>query len=403
MAPAAKWAAIAAHCYRDQSGRDASKYKMAETKNSDWSTAGHVRTLVVLGATVAGVYLCYRMAVPFLPAVAWALALAVLFAPLQNWLELKLKRPGVAAAVAVMLIGLMVVVPVFFVGQRLILEAARGAQTVQARIDSGEWQRLLETQPRLKLWVERIETEIDVPGTVRSAATWLSTTAGAIVKGSLVQLLGFCLIFYLLFFLLRDRRAGIESLRSASPLGESEMDHILIRVGDTIHATIYGTLAVAAIQGLLGGLMFWALGIPGPLIWGVIMALLAIVPVLGAFVIWLPAACFLALEGHPGKAVVLTAWGTLVVGTIDNLMRPILVGNRLKLHTVVAFISVIGGLMVFGAAGLILGPMVFTVTLALLEFWPHRTDGMVVREMPEAISRWENEGGREGPETGGRA
>ena len=374
---------------------------MAELPENNWNTAGHVRTLVVLGATGAGVYLCYRMAVPFLPALTWALALGVLFAPFQLWLESKLKRPGMAAAVAVLLIGIMVVVPVFFVGQRLILEAARGAQAVQTKMDSGEWQRLLETQPQLKPWVDRIETEIDVPGSVRSAATWLSATAGPILKGSLMQLLGFCLIFYFLFFLLRDRRAGLEALRSISPLTEPEMNHLLIRVGDTIHATIYGTLAVSAIQGLLGGLMFWALGLPGPLLWGVIMALLAIVPVLGAFVIWLPAACFLVLDGHPGKAAILAVWGTLVVGTIDNLLRPVLVGNRLKLHTVLVFISVIGGLVVFGASGLILGPVVFAVTLVLLELWPHRAAVTAMRIKPAAISRWENEGGPEGPEAGG--
>ena len=374
---------------------------MAKPPENDWETAAHVRTLVVLGTTGAGIYLCYRMAVPFLPSLTWALALAVLCAPFQHWLESRFKTPGAAAAVAVVLIGMMVVVPVFFVGQRLLLEAARGAQMVQLKMDSGEWQRLLESQPRLKPWVDRIETEIDFPGAVRSAATWLRATAGAIVKGSLVQALQFCLIFYLLFFMLRDRRAGLKALRSASPLTVLEMNHLLIRVGDTIHATIYGTLAVSAVQGILGGLMFWALGLPAPLLWGVVMVVLAIVPVLGAFVVWVPAAIFLASEGHPGKAVILAAWGVLVVGTIDNLLRPILMGNRLKLHTVLVFISIIGGLVVFGASGLILGPMVFTVTLVLLELWPHRAGVTCMKVKPAEISRWENEGGPEGPEAGG--
>lgn len=374
---------------------------MTESTENNWNTAGHVRTLVVLGATLAGIYLCYRMALPFLAALTWALALAVLFTPFQKWLESRLKRPGMAAGVAVLLIGIMVVVPVFFVAQRLIREAAKGAQTVQTKVDSGEWQRLLDSQPQIKPWLDRIETEIDVPGSVRSAATWLSAAAGAIVKGSLMQVLGFCLIFYMLFFLLRDRREGLDAVRAISPLTKPEMDHLLIRIGDTINATIYGTLAVAAIQGLLGGLMFWALGLAGPLLWGVIMALLAIVPVLGAFVIWLPAAFFLVLDGHPGKAVILAVWGTLVVGTIDNLLRPILVGNRLKLHTVLVFISVIGGLIVFGSSGLILGPVVVTVTLVLLELWPHRSTVKGSKVKAAVLSRRENEGGPAAPETGG--
>ena len=151
------------------------------------------------------------------------------------------------------------------------------------------------------------------------------------------------------------------------------MDRVCRRVGDTIYATIYGTLAVSAVQGLLGGLMFWWLGLPAPLLWGVVMALLAVLPVLGAFVIWIPAALFLALEGSWGKALILTAWGGVVVGTIDNLLRPILVGKRLKLHTVLAFVSVVGGLILFGPAGLILGPVVLTVAAVLLGIWRSRT------------------------------
>lgn len=147
---------------------------------------------------------------------------------------------------------------------------------------------------------------------------------------------------------------------------------LFTRIDDTIHATVYGTLAVSAMQGLLGGLMFWWLGIGAPLLWGLVMALLAIVPMLGAFIVWVPAAIFLALEGSWGKALILTAWGVLVVGTIDNLMRPILVGNRLKLHTVLAFMSVVGGLILFGPAGLILGPVTLSVTLLLLEIWRSR-------------------------------
>ena len=150
------------------------------------------------------------------------------------------------------------------------------------------------------------------------------------------------------------------------------MDRLFSRIGDTIYATIYGTLAVSSAQGVLGGLMFWWLGLSAPLLWGVVMALLAVVPVLGAFIVWIPAALFLVLEGNWGKALILALWGMFVVGTVDNLLRPILVGNRLKLHTVLAFMSVVGGLILFGPAGLILGPLALTVTAVLLEIWRGR-------------------------------
>ena len=147
------------------------------------------------------------------------------------------------------------------------------------------------------------------------------------------------------------------------------MNRLFSGVADTVHATLYGTITVALVQGTLGGLMFWWLDLPAPLLWGMVMGLLAIVPVLGAFVVWIPAAIFLLLDGNPGKALLLTMWGTIVVGGIDNILYPILIGKRLKMHTLLAFISLVGGLMVFGASGLILGPVIFTITRVLLEIW----------------------------------
>lgn len=333
----------------------------------------HVQTLVLLTATILGLYLCYLIAAPFLSTLTWALALAVLFMPLQGWLEVRLRHPNIAAFVSVLIIALIVVVPTTFVTKHLVIQAAKGAALVETKVNSGEWRRAIEAQPRLAPLADKIEEDLDLQGAVKAVATWLSVTAGSVVKGSLFQVISFCLIFYLLFFFLRDRKAALHSLRYLSPLSKAEMELLFERISGTIHATVYGTLSVSAIQGVLGGLMFWWLGLPAPLLWGVVMSILAVVPMLGAFVVWIPAALFLALEGSWGKALILTLWGIMVVGTIDNLLRPILVGNRLKLHTVLAFISVVGGLMLFGAAGLILGPVILTITTVLLEIWVNRT------------------------------
>ncbi len=349
--------------------------KSTPTPDSNaWGSANHVQTLVLIAATAIGVYLCYRIAAPFLPALAGALALAVLFMPLQHWLESKLKRPSLAALISILLIGIIVVVPAVFVGQRLLLQAVKGAELIETKVASGEWRRTLKVQSHVVPIIERIEQQLDLPETVKNLTTGLSTSAGAIVKGSVFQVIGVCLTFYLLFFFLRDGRVALLSLRSLSPLSSSEMSLLFSRIKDTIFATVYGTLAVASVQGLLGGLMFWYLGLPAPLLWGVVMALLAVVPVLGAFIVWIPAALFLALEGSWGQALILTLWGILVVGTIDNLLRPVLVGNRLRLHTVLAFISVVGGLLVFGPSGLIVGPVVLTITMVLLEVWTARSN-----------------------------
>jgi predicted PurR-regulated permease PerM len=337
--------------------------------NRGWASPGRVQKVVLLLAIAFGSYLCYRMALPFLPALTWAVALTILFAPLHRWLEVKLQRANLAAAVSVLLVALIVVVPTTLLGQRLLQESVRGAAIIQTKVDTGEWRRALEAQPRLAPAAHWVERQVDLPGTVQTLTSWLTNQAGRLVQGSLVQLIGFCLTFYLFFYFLRDRKTALRSLRFLSPLSPAEMDHLFGRIEDTVFATVYGTLAVAAVQGFLGGLMFWWLGLPAPLLWGVVMGLLAVVPVLGAFIIWVPAALFLLLEGSWGKALLLTVWGAVVVGGIDNLLLPILVGNRLKQHTLLAFLSVVGGLMVFGTSGLILGPVVLTVTAVLLETW----------------------------------
>lgn len=326
-------------------------------------------TFLLLILTGFAVYICFLMAMPFLPAVVWALALAVLFTPLQMWLETKIKYANLAAIIAVLTISSMVIVPALFVGQQLALQAVSGAQLIQTKVESGEWQHLLNTQPSLAPIIEKLEQQINLPDTVKSFTVWVSNSAGDVIKGSIYQLIGFVITIYLLFFFLRDRSLILQALHNLLPLSARQVTDLIKHVGDTIHATVYGVLAVAIVQGTLGGLIFWWLELPAPLLWGLMMSFLAIIPILGASIIWIPAAVYLALEGHWQQSITLVLWGMLVVGTVDNLLRPILVGSRLKLHTLLAFISVVGGILLFGSSGLILGPVMLAITLFLISIW----------------------------------
>ncbi|HNV88789.1 MAG TPA: AI-2E family transporter [Methylotenera sp.] len=348
--------------------------KHTETASEDdWSSLNHVHTLVLMMVTALGIYLCYSLVAPFLPVIVWALTLAVMFAPLQRWLEAKVRYSTVAALISILIIGFIVVVPAVFVGEQLLEQVVKGSQLIESKVDSGEWRRVLEAQPKLAPVVKKIERYVNLPEIVKTLNAKLGSVVGAVVKGSLLQVLGFVLVFYVLFFFLRDRHLALKSMMALSPFTQMEMGRLFNQVGDTIHAIVYGTFAIAVVQGCLGGLMFWWLGLPAPLLWGLVMSLLAVVPMMGTSVIWAPAALFLALEGNLGSALILTLWGMLVIGTIDNLLRPIFVGNRLKLHTILAFMSIVGGLLLFGPAGLILGPVTLTVTIALLEIWLTRT------------------------------
>ncbi len=338
----------------------------------DLRTGNRVGTVVLAAATIAGVVVCFLLAAPFLGAITGALAFAILFAPVHARIETALRSRNLAAIVSVLVLALVVVLPIAFIVERLVEEAAAGAASIRALIDAGAVNRLLELHPVIGSVLEWIEEKIGIPAIVGNLSAWLSGVGASFARGSIAQAIQIAVTFYLLFYFLRDRKAVTQFIRDWIPLTAEETDRLFRRVGNTVHATVYGTLLVSAVQGTLGGLMFWMLGLPAALLWGVVMAVLSIVPVLGAFVIWIPAAVLLALSGAWIKALVLALWGALVVGGIDNILRPILVGNRLQLHTVPLFISLIGGLLLFGASGFILGPLAVTVTLLLIEIWTPR-------------------------------
>lgn len=341
---------------------------------------GRIGTIALALAALCGIALCILLAWPFLGALTWALALAILFAPIHARIEMALGHRSLAALISVVILSVVVIVPAAFVVERLVSEAGAGAVAMQQRIAAGELQRLLDAYPSIAPFGIWVDDQFDLPSLAGNAATWLSNIGATFLRGSVLQLVEVALTFYLLFYFLRDRQAAKSVLLQWLPLTSTELEQLFRRVFDTVHATIYGTLAVAAVQGLLGGLMFWALGLPAPLLWGMVMALLSVVPVLGSFVVWIPAALLLALDGSWARALILTVWGGVVVGGIDNLLRPMFVGKRLRLHTVPAFVSMIGGLVVFGAPGFIIGPLAVTVTILLVNFWKARTGAVAVAE-----------------------
>jgi predicted PurR-regulated permease PerM len=332
----------------------------------------HLDAKLLPAAVAAGFVVCILMAAPFLAPLTGALALSILSAPLQKWIELKTRRPALSATFSVLVVGLIVILPAAFVLERLLEQAAAGAAHIQSEVQSGALQRSLTNYPRVAPVLNQIEQWIDLPAILASLARLFSSIAASFVRTSLVQMIAFALTFYFLFYFLRDRSEALEFVRSMLPLAPDEADHLFGRIADAVEATIYGTLVVAAVQGALGGAMFWALGLPAAAIWGLVMGLLSIVPVLGSFIVWIPAVAFLALNGQWEKAIILAVWGTAVVGSVDNILRPVLVGERLKLHTVVTFISIIGGVIVFGIAGFLLGPMIVTGTIILVQIWRAR-------------------------------
>jgi len=198
------------------------------------------------------------------------------------------------------------------------------------------------------------------------AASTLLVVGGAV--GAVVQMI---LVVFTLFYMFRDGDRIRRALADTLPIERIQMHDIALRTRDVIAATIYGVLVISAIQGTLGTFIFSILGLPSPLLWGVVMFFLSMIPMAGAFLVWVPAAIYLAITGAYIKAAILVGWGVLVIGSIDNFLSPRLVGRRARLHELLIFFAVLGGLDVFGVLGVVLGPVVVAITLALIEMLRH--------------------------------
>jgi len=186
---------------------------------------------------------------------------------------------------------------------------------------------------------------------------------------------------FVLFYFLRDGETILDKLRSVVPLSVEERDLLFTRIAQMIRVSLGGKLVVAAIQGTLGGLMFAWLGLPAPIFWGVVMAILSVFPVIGAFIVWVPAAITYALQGDWRHALMLTGWGVLIINPVDNLLGPVLVGTTLRMHTLLTFFSVIGGLAAFGVSGVVLGPVTVAIVAGLVDLFDRSRSAVPATEV----------------------
>jgi predicted PurR-regulated permease PerM len=246
-------------------------------------------------------------------------------------------------------------------------------------------QRALELYDQLRErlpFLGRIDRE-QLGASFQSAGDVLIERSVKFAGSALQAIVEFVIIAFTLFFFLRDGERFADELRDLLPLRRKQADELLGSVVELLRASTLGVVVVAAVQGFLGGVMFALLGLSSPLLWGVAMALLSVIPVLGTGVVWLPASAYLFFSGDTVKAVVLLAWGVLVVETIDNLLRPVLVGSRTRLHELVVFFGVLGGLRLFGMVGVFVGPALFSIAASLIALARERSGA----GLPEARRR----------------
>jgi predicted PurR-regulated permease PerM len=330
-----------------------------------------IRWWLLLAVTAIALYLCWLMLQPFVAVLAWAAVLVIVFYPVHVRLLNRLKRPSLSALVSCVLVILIILVPVALITIAVLNELSGAINSLQAMVAY-----LLDPNSpytgRLLGWASQY-VDIEELRSGRYLLDRLQGVSGQVagqtlgfiggVVGVIVQMF---FVIFTMYYLFRDGDKIFTTVRDALPLEREQATAIMARTRDVIGASVYGVMAVAVVQGTLGGIAFWALGVPSAIVWGVVMTFLSMIPMLGAFLVWVPAAAYLALSGHPVKALLMVLWGTLVIGMADNFLRPRLVGGRTKLHELLIFFAVLGGLQVFGVLGIVLGPVVLAITLALV-------------------------------------
>lgn len=310
----------------------------------------------------------------FYGAILWGVVIAILFAPLYRWLLRKIpQRPTLAALTMIVLVVMIVILPLTLIAASLTQQAT----VVFGKVQSGElnfvklFQQILDALPQ---WVTGV---LDRFGVASLGGMQEKISAG-LIKGSqqiaaqalnigqstLEFVVNVAIMLYLLFFLFRDGNALSRRIKDAIPLRAGLRDALLEKFTVVIRATVKGSLLVAMAQGALGGLIFWILGIHAALLWAVLMAFLSLLPAVGAGLVWMPVALYLLATGSFLYGVILIAYGFLVIGLVDNLLRPMLVGKDTKLPDYVVLISTLGGIEVFGLNGFVIGPVIAAMFIA---------------------------------------
>jgi predicted PurR-regulated permease PerM len=334
---------------------------------------GQARWLILLATLTAALYLCWQMLAPFINVLLWAGVLTLTFAPVHRRILARTRRPNLSAILSTLCVVIVIGVPTGLVTWAIVREIMPAVTTLQAAIGRFLDPRADHAGPFthwLAQYIDLDQTRTRITEQLGAIGGELAGRAVSIVGdvvGIVVQTL---FVVFVMFYVFRDGAMIRDALASAIPLRNRQTLEVLTRVREVVGASVNGVLVIATIQGTLGGIAFAALGLPSATLWGVVMIFLSLIPVAGAFVIWLPAVIYLAATGAWVKAILLLIAGVLI-SLVDNFMRPRLVGKRAKLHDLFIFFAVLGGLHVFGLIGLVLGPVTLAVALSLFEAFRH--------------------------------
>ncbi|HLD31901.1 MAG TPA: AI-2E family transporter [Patescibacteria group bacterium] len=312
---------------------------------------------------------------PFLYPIFWAAIVAILFTPAYIFFTRHLKNKNISAILTVILVIAILFLPLTGLGLAVFNESIdlyySASNTDWGAQVEGLAKRLDNT--RLEPLIIKIQNDWPQYATTiaRGVSAFLFNSLKSFTQNSLRFFLLFFLMLYSLFYFLRDGQEIIKRLIRLSPLGDKYEKMLSEKFTSTARATIKGNLFVGVIQGVLGGLVFWITGINGALIWAIIMIFLSLIPAVGSFLIWLPAGVIMLATGHTWEGATILIVGTLLISTIDNLLRPLLVGKDIQLHPLVILFTTLGGLMMFGISGFVIGPVLASLFFAVMSIYEH--------------------------------
>ena len=330
------------------------------------------RWLAVLVATAIALYLCWLMLRPFLSVLAWAIVLVIVFYPVHKQLGNRINRRGLRAFLSCLLVVLVVVLPLTVLTVAVGEELAKVVPNLPSQV-SELAQRQTPLFGKVTEWlqnrfgVDTLRLQEFLIQQVRNSGQRLLGASFNLMGNIVSSIVKAFFVVFTMYYLFRDSDKIVAKLPGALPLRREQSEAIIMRIQQVVSASVYGVVTIALLQGILGGLAFWILGIPSPLLWAVLMAFVCMIPVAGSFLVWLPLSIYLMAMGSWTRAVILIIWGALVISTIDNFLRPKLVGSQTRLHELLIFFSVLGGISVFGLLGIVLGPVVLAITLGLLQ------------------------------------
>lgn len=314
---------------------------------------------------------------PLSGAILWGTVLAILFNAPYRRLSRSLGQ-NLGALATILIIVLIVILPLIAVAAALVREATglyealqQNQSTISANLGAvaaglPDWLKNLAAWFGLTDLSQFPQTLASV---LQQAVQFLLKQALAVGQSTVAFALNLLVMIYLLFFLLRDGEDMFQRIKTAIPLKPEQQNTLFNKFAAVVRATVKGDILVAVVQGALGGLIFWALGLHAPVLWAVVMSFLSLLPVLGSMLVWFPAALYLMVTGWVWQGVVLIGFGALVIGLIDNLLRPALVGRDARLPDYVVLLSTLGGLQLFGVTGFVLGPVIAAVFIAVWEMY----------------------------------